>query len=44
VLDTVDLGKGLTREEYVRRLLRYQLRLRELAYQLYVQRRILVSV
>lgn len=44
MLDTVDLSKGLTREEYVRRLLRYQLRLRELAYQLYVQRRILVIV
>jgi len=40
----VDLSKSLTREEYVRQLLRYQLQLRELAYQLYLRKRTLVIV
>jgi len=44
MLDTIDLSKRLTREEYVPNLVRYQLQLRELAYQLYVQRRTLVVV
>jgi polyphosphate kinase 2 (PPK2 family) len=44
MLDVIDLNKSLTREEYVRGLLRYQLQLRELAYQLYVQQRTLVVV
>ncbi len=44
MLDVIDLNKSLTREEYVRDLLRYQLQLRELAYQLYVQQRTLVVV
>ncbi|GAB4540962.1 MAG: hypothetical protein Kow0063_31350 [Anaerolineae bacterium] len=44
MLETVDLSKRLTREEYVPNLIRYQLQLRELAYQLYVQRRTLVVV
>jgi polyphosphate kinase 2 (PPK2 family) len=44
MLDTVDLSKSLTREEYVEGLNRYQLQLRELAYQLYVQQRTLVVV
>jgi polyphosphate kinase 2 (PPK2 family) len=44
MLDTIDLNKTLTREEYVRDLTHYQLQLRELAYQLYVQKRTLVIV
>ena len=44
MLGTIDLSKSLTREEYVRKLIRYQLQLRELAYQLYVQKRTLVVV
>jgi polyphosphate kinase 2 (PPK2 family) len=44
MLDTIDLSKSLTREEYVRDLTRYQLQLRVLAYQLYVQKRPMVIV
>ena len=44
MLETIDLNKRLTREEYVQDLLGYQLLLRELAYQLYVQKRTLVVV
>jgi len=44
VLETLDLGKSLSREDYVRDLIRYQIMLRTLAYQLYVQRRSLVIV
>jgi polyphosphate kinase 2 (PPK2 family) len=44
MLEAIDLNKQLTREEYVAGLLRYQLQLRELAYQLYVQKRTLVVV
>ena len=44
MLDTIDLTKSLAREEYVPNLIRYQLQLRELAYQLYVQRRTLIMV
>jgi len=44
VLDTIDLSQSLTREEYVPNLIRYQLQLRELAYQLYVQQRTLIVV
>ncbi len=44
MLDTIDLSKSLTREEYVPNLIRYQLQLRELAYQLYVQQRTLIIV
>jgi polyphosphate kinase 2 (PPK2 family) len=44
MLETIDLSQSLTREEYVRDMLRYQLQLRELAYQLYVQKRTLVMV
>jgi len=44
MLETLDLRKSLTREEYVRDLVRYQLQLRQLAYQLYVQKRTLVIV
>jgi polyphosphate kinase 2 (PPK2 family) len=42
MLETIDLTKSLTQEEYVHNLIRYQLQLRELAYQLYVQKRTLV--
>ena len=44
MLDTIDLTKTLTKEEYVRDLIRYQLQLRALAYQLYVHKRPLVLV
>jgi polyphosphate kinase 2 (PPK2 family) len=44
MLETVDLSKSLTKEEYVENLIRYQLQLRELAYQLYEQQRTLVMV
>jgi polyphosphate kinase 2 (PPK2 family) len=44
MLDTIDLSKSLTKEEYVRDLTRYQLQLRALAYELYVQKRPLVIV
>jgi polyphosphate kinase 2 (PPK2 family) len=44
MLGTIDLHKSLTKEEYVRDLIRYQLQLRALAYQLYVQKRPLVIV
>ena len=44
MLETIDLSQSLTREEYVRDMLRYQLQLRELAYQLYAQKRTLVMV
>ena len=44
MLGTIDLSKSLTKEEYIRDLIRYQLQLRALAYQLYVQKRPLVIV
>ncbi|HET89533.1 MAG TPA: hypothetical protein ENN99_02165 [Chloroflexi bacterium] len=44
MLETIDLSQSLTRAEYMQGLLRYQLQLRELAYQLYVQKRTLVVV
>jgi polyphosphate kinase 2 (PPK2 family) len=44
MLETIDLSQTLTREEYVVGRTRYQLQLRELAYQLYVQKRTLVMV
>lgn len=44
MLDTIDLDRQLTREEYVRDLIYHQLQLRTLAYQLYVQKRPLVIV
>jgi polyphosphate kinase 2 (PPK2 family) len=44
MLSTINLSKSLTKEEYVRDLIRYQLQLRALAYQLYVQKRPLVIV
>jgi polyphosphate kinase 2 (PPK2 family) len=44
MLSTIDLTKSLTKEEYVHDLIRYQLQLQSLAYQLYVQKRPLVIV
>ena len=44
MLNTIDLSVSLTKEEYVRDLIRYQLQLRALAYQLYVQKRPLIMV
>jgi polyphosphate kinase 2 (PPK2 family) len=44
MLETIDLSQSLERDEYVRKLIRYQLQLRELAYQLYVNKRTLVIV
>jgi AMP-polyphosphate phosphotransferase len=44
MLGTIDLNKSLTREEYVRDLIRYQIQLRALAYQLYVQKRPMIIV
>ncbi len=44
MLETIDLSKSLTREEYQTQLVDYQLQLRQLAYQLYVQKRSLVVV
>ena len=44
MLNTIDLNKTLTKEEYVQGLIRYQLQLRALTYQLYVQKRPMVIV
>jgi polyphosphate kinase 2 (PPK2 family) len=44
MLETIDLSKRLTKEEYVESLIRHQLQLRELAYQLYVDKRTLIVV
>lgn len=44
MLEKIDLTKSLTREEYQESLIRYQLQLRALAYQLYVHKRSLIVV
>jgi polyphosphate kinase 2 (PPK2 family) len=44
MLETIDLSKSLTRDEYATSLIHYQIQLRELAYQLYVQKRSLLVV
>jgi polyphosphate kinase 2 (PPK2 family) len=44
MLETIDLSKSLTREEYIYSLIRNQLQLRQLAYQLYLQQRTLVML
>ena len=44
MLEKIDLTKSLSQEEYVKNMVCYQLQLRELAYQLYVQKRTLVVV
>ncbi len=44
MLETLDLAQRLTKTEYERDLMRYQVQLRELAWQLYCNRRSLVVV
>ncbi len=44
MLESIDLSKSLSKEQYVRDLIGYQLQLRALAYQLYVQKRPAVLV
>ncbi len=44
MLEKLDLSQSLTREEYNQQLIPLQLQLRELAYQLYVQKRTMVMV
>src|SRR5579862_2187905 len=44
MLENLDLGKHLTKQEYERDLVRYQVQLRELAWQLYLRKRSLIIV
>jgi polyphosphate kinase 2 (PPK2 family) len=44
MLETVDLNKSLTKEEYIRGLVRYQVAVHALGYQVYVQRRPVIMV
>jgi polyphosphate kinase 2 (PPK2 family) len=44
MLETIDLSKTLTREEYKQQLIQYQVRLGQLGYQVYVQKRPVVIV
>src|SRR5512133_1707458 len=44
MLEKLDLNKTIARDEYEQKLTPYQLQLRALAYQLYVQKRLLVIV
>jgi polyphosphate kinase 2 (PPK2 family) len=44
MLETLDLSKSLTKEEYVRDLIQYQVALNALGYQVYVQQRPVVIV
>ena len=44
MLGTLDLSKSLTKEEYVRDLIKYQVALNALGYQVYVQQRPVVIV
>jgi polyphosphate kinase 2 (PPK2 family) len=44
MLETLDLGKQISKAEYERELLRYQVQLRELAWQLYTRKRSLTIV
>ena len=44
MLETIDLNKSLTKEEYVRDLVRYQVAVHALGYQVYVQQRPVVIV
>ncbi len=43
-METIDLNKSLTKEEYARDLIRYQVALHALGYQVYVQRRPVIMV
>ena len=44
MLETIDLSKSLTKEEYTRDLVRYQVALHALGYQVYVQQRPVIMV
>ena len=44
MLETLDLNKSLTKEEYVRDLVRYQVAVHALGYQVYVQQRPVIIV
>ncbi len=44
MLETIDLSKKLTKEEYTRDLIQYQVQLNALGYQVYVQKRPVVIV
>jgi len=44
MLETIDLNKSLTKEEYIRDLIKYQVALHALGYQVYVQRRPVIMV
>ncbi len=44
MLDKIDISKTLTPEEYKRQLVRYQVRLGQLGYQVYVQKRPVIIV
>jgi polyphosphate kinase 2 (PPK2 family) len=44
MLDTIDLNKSLTKEEYVKDLIRYQVAVHTLGYQVYVQQRPVIMV
>jgi polyphosphate kinase 2 (PPK2 family) len=44
MLDTIDLDKSLTKEEYIKDLIRYQVALHSLGYQVYVQQRPVILV
>jgi polyphosphate kinase 2 (PPK2 family) len=44
VLETIDLNKKLTKEEYTQDLIKYQVQLHALGYQVYVQKRPVVVV
>jgi len=44
MLETIDLTKSLTKEEYIRDLIKYQVALHALGYQVYVQRRPVIMV
>lgn len=44
MLETLDLSQSLPKKEYTEQLIAYQLQLRELAFQLYAQKRTLVVV
>ncbi|HID64066.1 MAG TPA: hypothetical protein EYP49_15210, partial [Anaerolineae bacterium] len=44
MLETIDLNKSLAKEEYIRDLIRYQVALHALGYQVYVQQRPVIMV
>ena len=44
MLDTIDLSKSLTKEEYIGDLIRYQVAVQALGYQVYVQKRPVIMI